>query len=94
VGRSEHHAGILFVGSTHAAKFIQRFGKQIEQLFQPLNVFDDASYQRANCWGRTGDQRTEWFPRYRPGQIRLRLREFAAGILCFVALGKDTTKPA
>ena len=24
-----HHAGILFVGSTHAAEFIQRFGKQV-----------------------------------------------------------------
>jgi len=33
-------------------------------------------------------------PRCRPVQVRLRLREFAAGILCFVALGKDTTKPA
>ena len=34
------------------------------------------------------------FPDGRPGQIRLRLRGIAAGILCFVALGKDTTKPA
>jgi hypothetical protein len=43
VGLSEHYAGILFVGSTHAAEFIQSFGKQFEQLFQSFNVLDDAS---------------------------------------------------
>src|ERR1035438_4962759 len=30
-------------------------------------------------------------PDGRPGQIRLRLRGIAAGIICFAALGKDAT---
>jgi hypothetical protein len=38
---SERHAGILFVGRSHAAEFIQRFSKQVEQLFQLSSGCDD-----------------------------------------------------